>query len=82
MIYLFTMNKIFIGTGYSEEADILECIFSIESQKDVKITHKIYKADNWMDNYQNMYNEWTDIKVDYDLFIQVDSDIVLKDSNT
>jgi len=72
--------KIYIGTGYCDENknELKQCCEKVNKQKNVIIEHEIfYTSYIWKDTFQKMYDTWGTKKQDFDLFIQLDADIVL-----
>jgi len=72
--------KIFVGTMYSGENEFEDSSKSIFSQEDVDITRYVVSFKNEHEAAKDLYGTWESVKKDYDFFIQVDPDTVLRHS--
>ena len=76
MIYSSPIN-IFVGTAYSGENEFDQCIKQIDAQKGVRIRHYIVFDKPILPAFEEMYSEWSEIKHEMDMFVQIDADVIL-----
>jgi len=74
--------RVFIGTLYCREGDFEESSRLITVQEHVAITHHIIANLPEKDAHNILWNVWNSCKSEYDLFIKVDADTVLRDEFT
>ena len=72
-----TYPRIFVGTLASGEAEFEECCQAIESQQDVEVKHHIISDEPEFEAHNKLWQSWTQVKSDYDLFVKIDADTVL-----
>ena len=74
--------NIYVGTAYCGENEFDLCLEKINAQKGVKISHSIVHNMPILEAFEHMYSSWTNVKDRYDLFVQIDADIILKTDYT
>lgn len=74
--------KVFIGTLFSGEGEFERCKSILDKQVDADIVHYIVDNKPILEACEEMYSTWSRVNNDFDIFIQVDADMVLKNSNT
>jgi hypothetical protein len=65
-------------TLYSGEAEFEDCVSAINQQKNCKIDHKIYSNLSEIDAHNVLLEKFENEKQNYDLFVKVDADTVIK----
>jgi hypothetical protein len=75
------MTKIFVTTAYSGENEFEACCKSVNSQKGVDVEQYIVKNKPILEAFNEMYQAWESVKHKYDMLIQVDADMIMKDDN-
>jgi hypothetical protein len=73
------MYKIFVGTLYSGEGDIEFCKNALLKQHDVEIKQEIIENLLEIDAHNKLWSLWKDNKHNFDLFVKIDADTVLRD---
>lgn len=79
------MNKIarvLVLTMYSGENEYDDCKRSVKSQRDCQIAHVNFENLNNEDAHRSLYEKIMCEKDDFDYFIKLDADTVLKDENS
>ena len=69
--------RVFVGTLASNEAEFEDCCEEIRSQEGVEIKHHIISDTPEYEAHNKLWESWTKVKSDYDLFVKVDADTVL-----
>lgn len=72
------MIKVFVGTMYTIENEIQECINSILKQKNVEIDHAIVSNLPEKEAHNRLWDHWHSRMNDFDLFVKVDADTVVR----
>lgn len=72
-----TTPKVFIGTMYSGENELVRCISAIRAQQGVDITHYIVRNKREIEAHRDLYSKWNSVKGNFDMFVQIDADTVL-----
>ena len=70
--------KVWVATAYSGENEFDECTRAINAQKGVTIKHYVIKNRPILEAFNEMYQTWNSVADNYDAFLQVDADMVLK----
>jgi|LakMenEpi03Aug12_release.lakeMendotaPanAssembly.Ray.scaffolds.fasta_scaffold486934_2 hypothetical protein len=70
--------RVFVGTMESGENDWENCKRAISEQKGVDFHHHVVSGLTEKDAHIALYNEWNLRKGEFDLFLKVDADTVLK----
>lgn len=73
-------NNVFVGTMESGEGDFLECKKAVSRQIGVHINHCIISGLSEKDAHNELWDSWNENKCDYDYFVKIDADTVLKHS--
>ena len=74
--------KILIGTLYSGENELEECINSVKAQKYKRWEHKIIKNLPNKLAHETLYNMFMENGNEYDLFVKLDADMVFKSNDS
>ena len=74
-----SLPRVFVGTMFSIENQFKDCINVIQSQKEIHVTHEIISGLREHDAHVKLYESWEKMKDQYDAFIKVDADMILKD---
>lgn len=70
--------KIFVGTMYCGENDYAKCVDAIKSQRLVAVEQVTVSNLPEHDAHNALWKEWRSRQNNYDLFVKVDADTVLK----
>ena len=70
--------RVFVGTMESGENDWARCQEAIQKQKGADFHHYIVSGLTERDAHIALYDEWNARKKDFDLFLKVDADTVLR----
>jgi hypothetical protein len=75
-----TQPRVFFGTMFSGENELDMCLRAVSQQRFLKSkTHYLIAGKKEVEAHNELWQEWTRVKSDYDLFVKVDADTVLKD---
>jgi len=74
--------RIFLGMIYSGEGDFYASVDIINKQINVDVTHFIISNMSEKDAHNKLLTTWNECKYDYDLFVKIDADIVLRDKES
>lgn len=74
--------RVFVGTLHSDEGEFEESCSAIVNQIDVDVTHIIISNLPELEAHNQLWNNWNRHKHEYDLFVKVDADTVLRKSST
>ena len=70
--------RIFVGTLFVDEAEFLDCKKAIDSQRNIHCKHHIIEKLPEKEAHDALWDAWNKVKSDFDLFVKVDADTVLK----
>jgi len=70
--------RIFVGTMYSGENEFEDSTRSIFSQEDVDLTRYVVSFKTEHEAAKDLYGKWESVKNEFDFFIQVDPDTVIR----
>jgi hypothetical protein len=74
--------RVFVGTLYCKEGDFQEHCKMISLQRDVNISHHVIADLPEKDAHNSLWDAWNRSKTEYDLFVKIDADTVLRDEET
>ena len=73
--------KVLVGTMFCGENEFVDMRLSVLKQKNVEIHHQIVTFLPELQAHQQLYSYWEENKRKFDLFVQIDADMVLKSEN-
>lgn len=73
--------RCFVGTMFCCENEFEDMKLSVQAQKNIKIAHCIVKDREELQAHQELYATWEACKDNFDLFVQIDADMVLAHEN-
>jgi hypothetical protein len=76
------MKSIFVGTLFSGESEFDKHVNVINSQKKIKVSHHVISNMNEFEAHQKLWSDWQDVRCQFDLFVKIDADTVLKSENS
>lgn len=71
--------SVYVGTMYSGEGDIDECIRMINAQVGVSVRHVIIRNLPEKEAHNTLWRGWRESKQDFEFFVKVDADTVIND---
>lgn len=77
-----TVRKVLIGTLYSGEKELQDCVKSVKSQTYKNIDHKIIRFLSNKEAHDTLYSNFSLLTEKYDYFIKLDADMVFRETNT
>src|ERR1700680_4550668 len=75
------LPKIFVGTMHMQEGDFQACLASIQAQENVVVSHVIISGLKEKEAHNALWNAWRQQGPYNDLFIKIDADTVLANTN-
>lgn len=73
--------RILVGTLHSGEAEFIACTAAINSQQDVEVKHLVIANLPELEAHNRLWDAWNQSRQAFELFVKVDADTVLNDSN-
>lgn len=75
-----TKPRVFVGTMYSREAEFCDSAQMVAQQQDlVSLYHHVVSDLPEAEAHNVLWSEWNRVKGNYDLFVKVDADTILRD---
>jgi hypothetical protein len=75
-----SISRIFVGTLHSGEAEFDECCQMIADQEDVQASQTVISGKRELEAHNALWDAWNAAKDSFDLFVKVDADTVLVDT--
>jgi len=73
------MIKVFVGTMYTIENELLQCVKSIHEQKNVQVEHVILSNLPEREAHNELWKNWHQRRNQgFDMFVKVDADTIVK----
>lgn len=73
--------RVFVGTLFVDEAEFFLCKNAIETQKNIDLMHHVIEKLPEKEAHDALWRAWNDVKSNFDIFVKVDADTVLKGDN-
>jgi hypothetical protein len=74
--------RIFVGTMFSNEGELQDCVAKIQAQEGVVVSHAIISNLKEREAHNALWKAWREAKSSHDLFVKVDADTVLASTTT
>lgn len=72
------MFRVFVGTLYSGEGDIDECLAAIKKQAGVQVTHRVISDLPEREAHNELWRAWRSVQyTGFDFFVKIDADTVM-----
>lgn len=75
------MKRIFVGTMFCGEGDLQQCLSAIHNQIDVDVEHMLISNLPEKEAHNRLWDAWRKRQNQFDLFVKIDADTVLRSSN-
>lgn len=74
-------SRVFVGTLYCGEGEFGLCSRAIRKQENVVVEHFVVKDKPEAEAHNKLWAAWREKKNDFDIFVKIDADTVLKNNN-
>lgn len=73
-----SLPRVFVGTLHSGEAEFDACLRAVREQVGVVVVHHVISGMPELDAHNQLWQAWNATRSDYDMFVKVDADTVLR----